>query len=92
MLSTNQDNTSKTILRDNKIVDSRNKNTNIYKRPIAGISSGKLAKRKLKIKETEKLYKKYGPHSSFLYKPGIPLPDLTEYLNNIIEVIRFIFV
>ena len=71
------------MLRDNKIIDPRNKN---YKRSTTNFGASKLTKRKIKILETEKLYKKYGPHSVFLYKPGIPLPDLSEYLNNIIEV------
>ena len=77
----------KTILRDNKILDSRAKNMSLFNtKSSPGFGSSKLGKRKMKVMETEKLFKKYGPHSMFLYKPGVPLPDLSEYLNNIIEV------
>lgn len=81
----NENNLSK--FRENKNNEAKNnKSANFYKRPIGGFGASKLTKRKMKIIETEKLYKKYGPHSVFLYKPGIALPDLSEYLNNIIEV------
>ena len=77
----------KTVLRDNKILDPRAKNMSLYnKKSSPGFGNSKLTKRKMKVMETEKLFKKYGPHSIFLYKPGVALPDLSEYLNNIIEV------
>lgn len=87
-----QDNNArgKTVLRDNKILDSRSKALNPYnkKSSSGGFPNSKLTKRKMKVIETQNfLMKKYGPHSIFLYKPGVPLPDLSEYLNNIIEVI-----
>lgn len=44
----------------------------------------KLNKKKQKISETG--YRKYGPHSVFLYKPGVLLPDLSEHLNGMIEI------
>ena len=46
----------------------------------------KLQKRKAKIPiESEKSFKKV-TSCVFLYKPNVALPDLSEYLNNIIEV------
>lgn len=73
--------TNKNLTRDNK-----SKAQNFYKKPTPNFGSSKLTKRKMKIIETEKLYKRYGPHSIFLYKPGVSLPDLSDYINNIIEV------
>ena len=90
-ISINQDHNAggKTVLRDNKILDPRGKNMGLYnKKSSPGFGNSKLTKRKMKVMETEKLFKKYGPHSVFLYKPGVALPDLNEYLNNIIEVLK----
>ncbi len=44
-------------------------------------------KNKKKPKLADNNYRKVGPHSIFLYKPGTLLPDLSSYLNGMIEVL-----
>ena len=68
------------------------KNKKLMKEAIAAVEAEEERKERIEdkgyrghlLKENEK--SKYSPELQFLYKPFLPLPDLTEYNQKIIEV------